>query len=395
MATKRTAKTDEIEQVADAVAPEYVDFQTLDAGLSAIRAKLGIEGEADETCHVSMLDPEGKGPDAKVWIGDPENFDLQSIAKTHGSGSYRIMVYMKMPDGHKVRQINTVQAWRLSPEDESRVIAAKAAALNPPEPKAQDSNMALANVMAQGFQHLGELLIKQGQKPEIDPMAQMTALAGVIKTIMPSAPSAPANPLSGFAEVLNMVKLFNDATGAGKTTLPPDADVSTALLMKGMEMFGPVVQKAVEQKAASVPIATQPAAPALEAPKATTDEPEEYMLFKLQLKMANKSAASGSDPVDFADSIFSVLPDNVLHGMALDPNWFVFLTNAVPECKEHQAWYESVRNALIEIAVEDGVFVRDASGALTLAPDGAQNGETTSKDSPDASGTGTASPAAT
>ena len=376
-AAKRAPKAAPAETDANEDFQDYVDFQSLNPALEQIRADLNITGDGDVTCHVSKLDADSKGTEFKVWQGDPDEYNLEAIAKRFGSGQYRIMVYMKIPSGHKVRQINKVQALMLSPEDEARVVAARAAALNPPEPRQQDNSNALASVMVQGFQQLGELIVKATQKPEVDPMAQMTALAGVIKTIMPSAPAAPTDPLSGFASMLNMVKAFNDVTGAGKSNIPEGADSSTALMMAGMDMFKPIVQKALEQKAGQVqqPINGQPlpqiGAPI--APVAASDESEDFMLFKLQLKAANKMAAQGRDVADFADQIYPMLPDNILHGMALDPQWFAYLVKAVPECEQHQAWYSAVRNAIVDMAVEDGVFVRGADGSLTLAPDDAQN----------------------
>jgi len=373
MATaKRAPKTaepaDENEDFQD-----YIDFQSLNPALEQIRADLNITGDADVTCHVSKLDADGKGTEFKVWTGDPDEYNLEAIAKRFGSGQYRIMVYMKIPSGHKVRQINKVQALMLSPEDEARVIAARAAAANPPEPKRDDSGInSLAGVMVQGFQQLGELIAKSNAAPQVDPMKQMEVLAGIMRNLMPAAAPAPSGP--GFMEMLNMVKTFNDVAGVGKASLPADADSSTTLMMAGMDMFKPVIAKAMEQKAAqpATPAQSQAALPAPEAQPVET-ESEEFMLFKLQLKAANKAAASGADAADFADTIFAILPDAVLQGMAFDPAWFDYLVKAVPDCAAHKAWYEQVRNALVEIAVEDGIFIRAADGALTLAAEPAQN----------------------
>jgi len=383
MATRKkvvpeTPEIEEPEQMQD-----YIDYETLNPALEQIKADLNITGEADVDCHVSKLNADGNGLEAKVWTGDPDSFDLEGIAKTYGSGQYRIMVYMKIPSGHKVRKLNKVQAWLLSPADEAKVEAAK----HPPEVRPGDNTAALAGVMAQGFQQLGELIVKASAKPDVDPLQQMQALAGIMRTMMPAAvPAAPPGP--GFMELLNMVKTFNDVAGIGaKSALPEGADSSTALMMAGMDMFKPVIAKAMEQKAGQPATPTQPQA-ALPAPEAqpVETESEEFMLFKLQLKAANKAAASGADAADFADTIFAILPDPVLQGMAFDPAWFDYLVKAVPDCAAHKAWYEQVRNALVEIAVEDGIFVRAADGALTLAAEPAQNAANNAGTPADAAG---------
>ena len=364
--------------------PDYVDFQSLNPALEQIKADLQISGDADITCHVSKLNADGNGTEYKVWQGDPDDYNLEALAKKHGSGQYRIMVYMKIPSGQKVRQINKVQAWMLSPDDEARLEAAR----HPPEPRQADNTAALAGVMAQGFQQLGELIVKAVAKPEVDPLQQMQALAGIMRSMMPTTPTAPAAP--NFVEMLNMVKLFNDVAGVGKTTLPEGADSSTALMMAGMDMFKPVIAKAMEQKAqqgdaAKLPI--QANNPALTAPiEPQPGESEEFMFFKMQLKSANKAAVKGTQPDDFADAIYGIIPDEVLQGMAFDPAWFEYLTKAVPECAAHKPWYEAVRNALVEIGVEDGVFVRGADGALTLAAEPAQNDANSAGKPADATG---------
>jgi hypothetical protein len=391
-APKAAAPADENEDFQD-----YIDFQSLNPALEQIRADLNITGDADVTCHVSKLDADGKGTEFKVWTGDPDEYNLEAIAKRFGSGQYRIMVYMKIPSGHKVRQINKVQALMLSPEDEARVIAARAAAANPPEVKQSDNGInSLAGVMVQGFQQLGELIAKTNAAPQVDPLQQMQALAGIMRTMMPAAAPPPAGP--GFMEMLNMVKTFNDVAGVGKASLPADADSSTALMMAGMDMFKPVIAKAMEQKAnapaLAAPVPTsgdQSASRLTEAQPIETDN-EEFMLFKLQLKAANKAAAHGADAADFADTIFAILPDAVLQGMAFDPAWFEYLVKAVPDCGAHKAWYEQVRAALVEIGVEDGVFIRGADGALTLPPEPAQNAENPAGTPADAAGTKPAAP---
>jgi len=384
MATARKPKPDMPEVDENQDMQDYIDFQSLNPALEQIKADLNITGDADVTCHVSKLNADGNGTEYKVWQGDPDDYNLESLAKKHGSGQYRIMVYMKIASGHKVRQINKVQAWLLSPEDEARLELAR----HPPEPRQGDSTAALASVMAQGFQQLGELIVKASAKPDVDPLQQMQALAGIMRTMMPAAvPAAPAGP--GFMELLNMVKTFNDVAGIGaKSALPEGADSSTALMMAGMDMFKPVIAKAMEQKAGQAATAQAQPQAALPAPDVQTpeQESEDFMLFKLQLKAANKAAASGADAADFADTIFAILPDPVLQGMAFDPAWFDYLVKAVPDCAAHKAWYEQVRNALVEIAVEDGIFIRAADGALTLAAEPAQNAANNAGTTADAAG---------
>ena len=87
-------------------------------------------------------------------------------------------------------------------------------------------------------------------------------------------------------------------------------------------------------------------------------------LWKLQLKTANRAAERNVLPADFAESVYAMVPDTVLLGMATDPQWFALLCANVPDCAKFEAWYNGVRAKLIELAVEDGILTKDEKGAI-------------------------------
>lgn len=90
------------------------------------------------------------------------------------------------------------------------------------------------------------------------------------------------------------------------------------------------------------------------------------IMFRMQLALAVKAAAAARDPVDFAESVYQLIPNDVMLSMALDADWFMLLVRANAKVEAHRAWFEAVRNAMMEFAVEDKILVRAADGRLTL-----------------------------
>ena len=356
----------------------FSDYDEMLPHLNRLKDELGIEKADTALIHVWLIDANNER--AKVGKWRPADFNIDTIARTFGSGKYEIRLYA---DGSLRAQES--QVIKLTPADEAKVQQAIMLAKNPTLERAAPASdiSGVVAVMSEGFNRLGELIVRANATPPVDPLAQMEKMAGVMRIMMPAA---PASTQPDFMSMLNMIKTFNDVTGAGKTPIPDGADPSTALMMKAFEAFGPVMQKAMEAKAAGAGAAPTPApapnaetaAPALPAPaapvKPTNEDNEEIMLFKLQLKMACKSAASGADAADYAEDIYPMLAEDVLRGMGLDEKWFDYLVNAVPDCAQHKAWFEAVRAAIVDFAVEDGIFVRAVDGALTLAPDPVQTG---------------------
>ena len=355
MATRGRPKKQIVQppQGADLVEDDQEDFYNYDAmapRLAEIRADLGIEGEMDATARVYKVTP-GAKRNPEVWEGLPEQYDLHRIAQDHGSGEYRYILWVRDTTGMKVRRMDYTLAVMLTPREEGALNAARLAATNPNAAPAPQSNAgeirdAISGMMA-GFQETVRALVQN--RP--DPMEEMQRMATIMKMFQP----APAAAGGDFVSMLNMVKTFNDVTGAGKSAIPVDADPSTAILMKAIDAFGPALADNMSKRASAPP----PALPAPAGPQLTTDQEEDLLLFKLQLKAACKAAARGANPEGYADTIYSMLPDDAIVNLVSDPQWFAYLCNAVPECGAHSAWFDAVRNGIVKIGLEVGDLVQD------------------------------------
>lgn len=357
---------------------EIIDRDTLGPALGQIKSRLGIADDAAAQVYVYRVNADGEGHDFRVWeSNDPDSFNLKTIAQKFGSGGYRVAVYMPDAEGVNALRINSTQHILLTPEEESKVMAAKEAAKNPATAvhAGGDFQGAVQSMMA-GFQStVAQILDAHKAAPAPDPFAMVERLAGVMKAMAPAAPAVAAvDPMSNIKSTLELIALLKGAAGGDGMS------ASEQLLMKAADSFLPAVAAGLSGKQSNAPAAGAAGAAALPAPVMTEQIDEEendmkvmaqlkFQAFKMQLKAANKAAARGVPADAYADTIYDAFEDDDIRGLATEAAWFDLMCNAVPECAPHKAWYDSVRAAVIEMAVEDGLLVRDAAGGLTAAPD--------------------------
>lgn len=387
------ADLDEENEVSD-----FLDYEALTPRLTEIRQKLGLSDDADieAKAHVWKLNADGEGTDYKVFEGLPEQYDLRKLAQQFGSGRYKLAVYARNETGNMPRYINSVVAWMLTPDEEARYLAKRASAQNPQinQPVQNNNDMAmLVAAMTGGFQKLGELIVAANARPATNPLDEMAKLAGVMRTLMPPAPT-PVAAADDFTATMTKFKLFQDVTGGGRSSA--DQDPSTALMMEGIRAFAPVLQAGVaaQRQTQAPPEMVQSvhvAPPQLPAPQPSPPENDEMIMFKMQLALAVKAAAAARDPVDFAESVYQLIPNDVMLSMALDADWFALLVRANAKVDAHRAWFEAVRNAMMEFAVEDKILIRAADGRLTLFELGGITAEPSADPVPD-NAAGTTSP---
>lgn len=332
--------------------------ESIAPALQALYSELGIEGDGEATVHVSMLAPDGKGIEAGVWRGTPDEYDLEQIAKQHGSGQYRVKIYVRNPDGSKPCRANKVFAWKLSPDDERKRMEA-----SQPKPMQQPEQMPMDALLA----------------------GMTKAIVEGIKAVIPAQPQAPSRK-EMLEELSLMAAMFKPAAGSGndfQTTLSqftkfqeivksmtPDRVLTKdgeidygAVIMKGLEVFGNAVAAARDGKL-QVPAGQLPempvAVPVNSAPvvmppvtQQPTELDEAMLLLKAQLKIAVTMAKSGGDPAAFADSIYELLPDEAINILQNDANWMDKLADVNPDVRQHAEWFGKVRDAILQLEAEN------------------------------------------
>lgn len=326
---------------------EMYDAKSLNPALESLYDEMGMTGDGDATVHISKLDSDGRGNEANVWRGDPDSYDLEQIAKTFGSGAYRVKVYVRTPEGRKPCQANKIFFWKLSPVDERKLKEAAEAPIEA-KPVAQPANemremfAGIASMMQENTRQMIEAM-----KPrETNPMQTLEGLKQIAEIMKPAAVTPGMDIMSALSVATKLIDLSKGMNPP--PLLNSDGDVSTgAVLLKGMEVFAQAMSKSQGAQPGAVQIPEAPALP-------NQQESDEMMLmFKMQLKAANMNAAKGMPPEDFADSIYDLLPDEMLNVLLGDPEWFKKLCEIEPSCAQYEAWYQSVRNAVAAIYAQE------------------------------------------
>lgn len=364
------------ESVAESELQQFYDADSLNPALEQLYAELGITGDADTTVHVSKVDADGRGNDANVWKGDPDQYDLESLAKKFGSGSYRVMVYVKIPSGQKVRKVNKTIAWLLSPEDEAKRIAAQTQpqVMQQMQPAQQQIDLAGAiREMGQMFQNT--LLAMQQNKPtEQSPLNTLQGIKELASVLVPQ--HQPQTDT--FEKTMRGVELFMGLQSK-LTPTPPITDADGELSMPALIM---TALKEFKNLRGNMPTATQtpvaaqpqqlpapvPGAPEnVVTPEMQAEADEMNIVLNYQLKQANKAAAANVDPAEYANTVYSMIPDDVLQMIGNDPQWFDKLAQIAPHVAPFRDWYLKLGEQIKAFMIEDNLLTPPNSGD-TLPP---------------------------
>jgi hypothetical protein len=373
MAIKKAQPLQESEVFEPEAIQEFINADSLNPALESLYAELNIVGDADATVHVSKLDADGKGNDANVWKGDPDSYDLETLVKKFGSGTYRVMVYVKMPSGKKVRQVNKTIAWLLSPEDESK----RQAALIQPQAQTgqqlpQPDFMAAIRELAGSFQNTILQVINAQKSTEKDPLQTLEGIERLAKVMIPAQTPQPDTFKSTMQMLDTLLTLRDKITPAPKLT-DEDGDISMpAVAMAAIREFRNMRQTPQENPAQSVPAIAAPVAPVDPQIALQQQETEDMnILLNAQLRMANRAAAGNVDPAEYAESIYGIIPDDIIQLIGGNSDWFAELVKIAPACEQYKQWYLLLGAKIKAMAIEDNL--------LTIAPAPVQtpaNGDT-------------------
>lgn len=357
MVTKAKPSKDKPEDEIDSEAQLFYTAEELNPALLQMYAELGITGDPDTTVHVAKVDANGKGDDANVWKGDPEQYDLESLAKKFGSGAYRVMVYVKIESGQKVRKVNKVLHWMLSPEDEQKRLTA----LNPPAPviaPQQDILGVVAAMMAAMTENTNKLIAAM-QKPESDPLKTLEGVKAIAALVTP-----PRQP-DTFGDALKMMDTvmgLRDKFAPPEKLVSDDGEVSLPnLFMMALKEFKsmrtgqtatPEVSNKTPDNVVALPVNSN-------EPPLTEEEQELNIVMNFYLKAANKAASLNENPAEYAETIYSVIPEDILKMICTEDSWFSQLVKAAPACAQYEVWYRSVGEKLKALMIEDKLLTPD------------------------------------
>lgn len=346
--------------------------EELNPALERLYAEMGTDEFGKIKVYIYKIIAE-TGKEPRVWEGVPGDYDLMSVAKRFGSADYRVKVYVPHESGRIVVGANTVFPILLDPAEDAKLVAQREGTSAPQVNGQQHpfSPEMLAVAIAQG--------IKAAMPAPVDTLAQMDRLAGVMQKLMPQHNPAPQG--QSFTETLAAAKSLLELTRGMGTPIDGEGNVDAKglAIARGVDLVARMFEKSMEPKGAN--IAAGPAKPgniALSAPDAqspaqgeqseeialTTEQAEELEMLRLQIKMVNRRAANGEDPVTLIDEYYDDLPDPIFDNIVFNPQWFEVLCVNVAECAQFKDWYEKLRTALIAKGLKEGDLQSLADGSL-------------------------------
>ncbi len=350
-----------LDQLTDpeSVAIDRAIKQLGDASASVNIYRQGPSGYRDLTFLFCCLPSE--------WVAD----GLPKLQREYGKGIYRIHV---QDDGGAMKVNKAIAVEALPNSQKPAAVAASA-------PSGE-----LALILASIAETNKNIAAMVDTVRNAKPMDTLKDVVGMVKMLMPAS-NPTATPLQSVQDGLAMAQSL---LGVAKSLQLPSApaavdhdgkiDVGGRAIDRGIDL----ITRMFEQSAAAnvAPAPRQPKAVQRREPQQpqqiqpqqtgddmTAEDRETLEMIALQLKIANRAAAKGTDAADFAESAYALIPEDVIQAMATDAQWFAYLTNVVPECAPHREWYERVRARVLELATEDGVLTVGQQPPTMLRPD--------------------------
>lgn len=357
---------------------EAIDLSGLETGaelnpaLQAIYAEMGQDEFGKIKVYIYKLEEES-GKEPRVWEGPPGDYDLMAVARRFGSGDYRVKLYVPHDSGRIVIGGNQIFPILLDPAEDAKIVALRNGQLNPAQPAVQAVQPQItADTIALAI----TTALKSAMPAPVDPLEQMTKLAGVMQKLMPAPVVAPTG--NSFMETLAAARSLMELT---KGFAPPvdaegRADVKGQAMLRGVDVLTRMFEKSLEQAKPnpnavqaekSVTVAPLENAQSQEiAPELSAEQLEELEMLRLQIKMVNREAKANSDVDKLVEDFYDELPDAIFDLIVLEPKWFEVLCTNVPECAKYKEWYEKMRTAIIAKGMKEGDLKSNADGSLSF-----------------------------
>lgn len=231
---------------------------------------------------------------------------------------------------------------------------------------ATDSTAALIAAMSQGFQNLQQQLARAPAPPQGMGVQDVLQIMATLKPLMVPTQTTPAP--DPFAMLTKLVELQKAVM-----PIPTDGDNginATAVLLKAMDAFAPVLANGLNKPQAAQPeqIIQNPAPPALAAPEGYTppvnDNPaqpvqENATMDELKLKvgmiapMILLAAHNNADTYPYACNVLDLFDDEQIAKYIAADDWWTQLTAILPDAATHQAWFTKLREEVLTLLQSD------------------------------------------
>lgn len=288
----------------------------------------------DATAHVYLVEADGQEP--KIWKGNAANYDLDALARKHGSGNYRLKVYVPTERGNVGCKINKVIPYRLSAEEDARLRAIRS------------GEMPVLQSGAQGFTLESIVAAVKTALPApvaIAPQNNLGMMKEVAEIVRMLAPQPQAqvmpqfNPLELMRAAADLTRGRDDGDEAPRGNRAPNA---TDVFIKLIDRFAPAYVAAMSQAnaALSAPADATPTGGSGAQP-AAVKSPEEEAVIKLRMGVAFlvAQAALDSDPETYADVVMDHVPADDLQKFMGNADPISYLAQFDKRVLNHREWF--------------------------------------------------------
>lgn len=349
--------------------------ETLNPALESLYAELGMGDGGEATVHVSKLDADGRGVEAQIWKGDPDNYDLEQLAKKFGSGQYRVKVYVRIPTGQKVCKGNKVFAWMLSPEDEAKRMQVQ----NPQATAVKQFDPAdIARVVVDSIK------MALPQQNPVNSLGMLKEIAEVMRTLQPTTQQVAQTPQ---VDPISMMKNLAEMMVTLRGEVEPVAAGGNAggmdVLLSLVNKFGPMFQQVMSQQQGAqmgaqagiaaatpqlqhMPTQTQPPhqAPQQAPQQEQSGEDEVSMKLRMGLMFLVQQCKAGGLPETYAEVVLDSVPAESLAQLMSVADPVAQLAAFAPEVADHREWFEKLIGECREMLTDEP----DDSGAGAGTP---------------------------
>jgi hypothetical protein len=315
-----------------------------DVALANVVAELGNDS-ADAVVNVYQIDDK-KG---RAFVGtfSPVDFSIALIQTQFGAGEYRVEVRQNK----KWLKKTTV-----------RIAAPKNNPLLIPAQVPQVETGKIIETMQSGFKEMGTMFANAlaglaANQPKPKTTMEMLQELQMMREIMGgNQPAAPAGP--------DPMKLFEMATEIADKINPRQGEPGAGeIVLNAIKEFGPVISQAAQNAAMNRPQVT-PITPQLHQSQApvlqqnpNVPENEQMNLAaamqaqarKMYLNLLIGNAEKDNDPATYAQLMLDVAGEEQALEFANAPDWFERLCAEEPRAAAHRAWFDELRNMVLEL----------------------------------------------
>lgn len=336
---------------------EMYSFADLNPALEKLYSEMGVEGEGQSNVYISKVMQDGR--EAKIWNGQPADYDLMATARKFGSGDYRVKVYVQHESGRFVMRGNTVFPVMLEAGEDARIEALRSGQATQQQTTAALDPVNLARMISEAVKAVLPAPVAQ----PANNLGMLKEVAEIVRTLAPQQqlPVAPQfNPvdmLRMMADVMRSTREDDEPIARGVNAT--GTDVFLRLIDRFAPMFAQTLQNGAGSSALPAPGSNgsgQPIPPQNQPvqPEISKAEQDAMNGMKMGLAFLIGQAAADNDPETYADVVLDSVPEESIAEFLKHPQPIEYLAQFDPRVKQHAQWFNTLIEAVKTTMTDTG-----------------------------------------